>query len=275
MSPHPPAKKRFGQNFLVDTGVVRRILDALDPRIGEALLEIGPGPGALTGGLVERAGRIAAVELDRDLAATLRERFTAEELLLIEGDVLETSFHDVLKRLDAPDDARLVVAGNLPYNISKPLAMRLIDAASALDRTVLMFQREVARRLVAAPGSRDYGPLTILAGLVFDITRLFDVAPGAFRPRPEVVSTVTHWQPCRPPETYERHAESLRSALRACFAHRRRTLQNNLKLHGLGGDEVTRLLDASGIDGTLRPERIDPEGYLRLAAHWPGTSDRA
>jgi 16S rRNA (adenine1518-N6/adenine1519-N6)-dimethyltransferase len=266
---NPRAKKHLGQHFLIDRAAVRRIVDTLDPRSGEPLLEIGPGPGALTAALIERCGRIAAVELDAELAAALRERFDERRLVLLREDVLRLDPSTVREALGTPATQPLAVAGNLPYNISKPIVMWLVAHRGAFERGVLMFQREVAQRLVAVPGGKDYGPLTILTGFAFEVAPVFDLRPGAFRPRPAVVSTVTRWTRREPPAVLERREPALRACLRACFAHRRRTLRNNLRAALGDATTAAQLLERAGIDGDLRAERIPPDGYLRLAEAWP------
>lgn len=268
MSPFPRPRRRFGQNFLVDPAAVERIAALVDAGPGCAVLEIGPGRGALTRALAARGASLAAIELDRDLVRDLRSRFASHELLLLEGDVLALEPARVLGQLEAPSGTRLVLAGNLPYNISKPLAMKLVSWHPWIERAVLMFQREVARRLTAAPGSREYGPLGILVGFYFEVTRRFELPPGAFRPAPRVTSTLTEWSPRddTPDATLER---SLRTCLAACFRHRRRTLLSNLRAH-LGGDApARRLLAACGIDGGLRAEALPPEAFLRMAERCP------
>jgi 16S rRNA (adenine1518-N6/adenine1519-N6)-dimethyltransferase len=271
-----PARRRFGQNFLTDPGAVRRIVSALDPRPGEAVLEIGPGRGALTGALVDAAGLIAAVEVDRDLARLLRSRFPPDRLALLEGDVLRLSLESVGAALGRASGTPLAIVGNLPYNISKPVAMRLVESRALVARAVLMFQREVAERLTASPGERSYGPLTVLTGAAFSITALFDLQPGAFRPRPRVVSTVTRWIPRRAPEALAPgEAVRLRACLAAAFARRRRTLLNNLKTALPGGEEqACELLAACELDSGLRAEQLPADALRRLARVWPMAEER-
>jgi 16S rRNA (adenine1518-N6/adenine1519-N6)-dimethyltransferase len=262
------ARPPLGQHFLVDRKAVRRIVAALAPRPGEPLLEIGPGRGALTGALLEAAGRLAAVELDPSLAARLRRRFDPDCLLLFEQNVLRLDPSAVLDALGATSGARLVVAGNLPYHISKPLAQMMIRERARIDRAALMFQREVAARLTAAPGSRSYGPLGILAGMAYRIELLFDLPPRAFSPPPQVVSSVTRWSVRESPPLTGEEEQRLRTVLAVCFARRRRTLRNNLRSRF--GDEahVDRLLAGAGIDGGLRAEAVSPTAFRRLAARW-------
>ena len=158
MRPTPRANKKLGQHFLVDRGAVKRIVEALGPRAGEPVLEIGSGHGVLTGPLIDAAGRIAAVELDPGLASMLRKQHDPSKLILFQQDVLDLDLAEVLGSLGAPDDRRLAVVGNLPYNISKPVVQKLIRDRRHIDRAVLMFQREVATRIIAGPGSKSYGP---------------------------------------------------------------------------------------------------------------------
>jgi 16S rRNA (adenine1518-N6/adenine1519-N6)-dimethyltransferase len=258
----------MGQNFLVDRGAVERIVDALQIRAGEAVLEIGPGHGALTGALIREAGRIAAVELDGKLVQELGARYDPSRLLLIHDDILAVALQEIPGRLGL-EGAPLVVAGNLPYSVSKPLALRLVGARAAIGRAALMFQREVALRLTSPPGSRDYGPLTVLAGLAFSIRRLFDLAPGAFRPRPQVASSVTLWRPRDDSPLNSGIEPRLRSCLAGCFAHRRQTLRNNLRAALGDAARADALLGSAGLDGALRAEALSPEQFVRLARLWP------
>lgn len=260
----PRPRKRFGQNFLTDAGAISRIVAALAPQPADNVFEIGPGRGALTDSLLAIVPKVTAIELDRDLAALLRSRYTEDRLHLIEGDVLDVAFGALA--LERP----LAIAGNLPYNISKPVAMKLVLERRAVMRAVLMFQREVAQRLTATVGTGAYGPLTVLAGRAYRIERLFDLAPGAFRPRPRVVSTVTRWTPREAAALPESLVGPLKTVLRAAFARRRQTLQKNLRA-ALGGSETEAqaLLARAGIDGTLRAEAVAPEGFAELALQWP------
>lgn len=270
--PHFPARsilrprKSLGQNFLVDPRVARDIVAAAAPLSDADVLEIGPGHGALTALLLRESRRVTAVELDRGLAALARERFSGDGLVLIEGDIL---------KLDWTAFARIVVVGNLPYNISKPLAMKLVAERGRIERAVLTLQREVADRLVARPGTRDYGALGILVGHFFEIERLFDVPPGAFRPRPKVTSSVTRWQSKSTLALSAGCERALRACLAASFAHRRRTLYNNLRCALPAGDRDARaVLEEAQIDGDSRAEAIAPEGFLRLARAWPQGASR-
>jgi 16S rRNA (adenine1518-N6/adenine1519-N6)-dimethyltransferase len=247
----PRPRKRFGQHFLVDPNAVRRIVAAMGPPGGTPVVEIGPGRGALTAPLLAALGHLTAIEIDRDLAADLRRRF-GPALRLIEEDVLDVSLQDL-----AAAPVRLV--GNLPYNVSKPVADKIVRERAAVAGAVLMFQREVAERLTARPETRAFGPLTVLVGEAYVVERLFDLPPTAFRPPPTVRSTVTRWTP-RPDAFASLSEQALRAALRAGFAQRRRTLRNNVD---------PALLERAGIDGGLRAEAVPGEGWRRLARLWP------
>jgi 16S rRNA (adenine1518-N6/adenine1519-N6)-dimethyltransferase len=260
---------RLGQNFLVDRNAASRIVDATAIERGEAVVEIGPGRGALTEGLISRAGRIAAVELDESLVRALEARYPPSRLLLVHGDILDVAVNELPARLGRPG-APLVVVGNLPYQISKPLALRLVGARSVVDRAVLMFQKEVAQRLTARPGTREYGPLGIVTSVAYTVRRLFDLGPAAFRPRPKVASTVTLWHRADGSSLDAGLEARLRLCLGACFARRRQTLRNNLRAALGSPQRVEALLEAADLDGSLRAEVLEPERFLQLARLWPG-----
>lgn len=269
MSDSPRARRELGQNFLVDRHSIERIVEALDPRGGEPILEIGPGRGALTGVLVQRVERMAAVERDRALADALQREYPSDRLTVIENDVLKVDLASVAPSLGHPATTRLVVVGNLPYNISKPIAMKLIRERRTIDRAVLMFQKEVADRLTAVPGTKAYGPLTVLTALTYCIERLFDLRPGAFRPRPKIDSTVTRWHTREMPAFDESREDALLACLAASFKRRRQTLRNNLR-HALGSPALAEeILLGANLDPSLRAEAIPPEGFVRLAELWP------
>lgn len=263
-----PPLRRFGQNFLVDPEAVRRIADAVAASRGEAVLEIGPGDGVLTEAILRSGARVVAVEIDRGRAASLRERFAGASLVVVEEDARRFEFARVATLLDLPPRTPLVVAGNLPYNISKPLALRIVEERERVRLAVLMFQREVADRLVAAPGSKAYGPLSVLAGLAFSIRSAFDLPPSAFRPRPKVTSSVTVWTRRNDAPLPASGEGALREVLRASFARRRATLGRNFR-EVLGAEASVRILAAAGIDPRVRAERLDPGTFLRLAELWP------
>ncbi|MGE5171725.1 MAG: 16S rRNA (adenine(1518)-N(6)/adenine(1519)-N(6))-dimethyltransferase RsmA [Rudaea sp.] len=251
MQGHPP-RKRFGQHFLTDAHYVARIVDAVDPHPGDNLVEIGPGLGALTGSLVERAQHIVAIEIDRDLAARLREHFGPAQLTLHEADALAFDF--------AALGADLRVVGNLPYNISSPLLFHLATFEEGLRDIHVMLQREVVARMAAVPGTPDYGRLTVMLQARFAITRLFTVPPGAFRPPPKVDSAVARLLPLGPARPPIADAALFTRIVAAAFGQRRKTLRNALA--SIADEEALR---AAGIDPAARGETLAVEDFVRLA----------
>ena len=245
-------RKRFGQNFLADPHYVARIAAAVAPQPGEIVVEIGPGLGALTGELIARAGRIVAVEIDRDLAARLRERFGPDQLELVVGDALRFDFASLGRGLR--------VVGNLPYNISSPLLFHLAAQADALRDLTVMLQREVVARMTASPATADYGRLTVMLQATFAIERLFIVPPGAFRPVPKVESAVARLVPLR--EARPRIADPARfeRVVAAAFAQRRKTLRNALATL-VSPDAFA----AAGIDPQRRGETLSVHEFVALA----------
>ncbi len=251
------ARKRFGQNFLHDAHWIGRIARAVDARPGERIIEIGPGQAALTRELVSAAGHAGAVEIDRDLAAWLRTQFSESELTLIEADALTLDW----SALAAADPGRpLRIVGNLPYNISSPLLFALLPAADHVADQHFMLQREVVDRMVAAPGSKTYGRLSVMLQWRYRMVKLFDVPPGAFNPPPKVVSSVVRMTPRKPSEVLEVDLPLFSSIVAHAFGQRRKTLRNAL----------SRLLDAAaieacGVDPQARAETLALESFVTLA----------
>lgn len=253
MSEHR-ARKRFGQNFLSDPNIIRKIIDAIRPLPGETVVEIGPGLGAMTDPLVERVGHLHVVEIDRDLIARLHERYSPERLTIHEGDALKFDFG----ALGAP----LRVVGNLPYNISTPLLFHLAGFAAQVRDMTFMLQKEVVMRMVAEPGTEDYGRLSVMLQYRFRMGRLFDVPPGAFRPAPKVTSSIVRMVPL-PPEALSAMDEALLERIvAAAFGQRRKTLRNTLRDHLDEADFV-----ALGLDPGLRGERLTVADYVAIANH--------
>jgi len=219
------AKRRFGQNFLVDRGVVDRIVNAVSPRADETIIEIGAGRGALTTRLLEKTGRVVAIEFDRDLVPILREKFSAaSNLVLLEADALSTDFCAVI----APASRARIVA-NLPYNIATAVLQRLIEQRRCLSEMILMLQREVVERITAEAGSAERGYLSVLVEAYCEAEPLFSVAPQAFRPVPKVWSTVVSLR-VRPQIALDVPDEALLwQIVSAGFAQRRKTILNNLR----------------------------------------------
>lgn len=240
---HRP-RKRFGQHFLHDPAVVRRIVEAIAPAADDFVVEIGPGEGVLTRPLAERAGRLEAIEIDRDLAAALAE----ERITVHVADALEFDFGRL------PPGMRVV--GNLPYNISTPLLFHLARFADRVRDLHFMLQREVVERMVAPPSTPAYGRLSVMLQARFGMEKLFRVSAGAFRPPPKVESAVVRLVPLAEP--LDLGAAHFAEVVRRAFSARRKTLRNAL---GLAPGEFTAL----GIDPQLRPENLSPEDYARIA----------
>jgi 16S rRNA (adenine1518-N6/adenine1519-N6)-dimethyltransferase len=251
MTQHIP-RKRFGQNFLQDAGVIRAIVDAIHPQPGEVVIEIGPGLGALTRPLLERAGHLHVVEIDRDIIAKLKHVFPADKLEIHEGDALKFDFGSV-----AP---RMKIVGNLPYNISTPLLFHLAEYSSQVQEMHFMLQKEVVERMVAEPGTADYGRLTVMLQYRFYMENVLLVPPGAFWPPPKVESAVVRMIPAAGSHGVAKDEALLEKVVAQAFGQRRKTLHNNLK--GLIDDAG---LAALGIDPGLRPENLSVAQYVSLA----------
>lgn len=263
----PRAKKRLGQNFLVDESYARRIVRALAPRAGETLVEIGPGRGALTELLLDSGARVVAVEFDRELVGLLSGRFgSREEFKLVEADALEVDF---CSEVEPAPGARVVA--NLPYNISTAILQRLLEQRRCLSEFVLMLQREVVERITARPGSSERGYLTVLVEAFCEAEALFDVPPGAFRPVPKVWSTVAR---LRVREALAEGADEklFTRLVGACFAQKRKTILNNLRnapedlrasVESAGG--VINLLESANVDPQRRAESLTLGEWVALA----------
>ena len=241
-------RKRFGQHFLHDPGVLKRIVEAVAPARGDVIVEIGPGEGALTRPLLECIGHLTAIEIDRDLAARLSGEFSSQRLSVVTADVLDFEFSAF------PPGLRVV--GNLPYNISTPILFRLARYADRLRDMHFMLQREVVQRMVAKHSTPDYGRLSVMLQTRFKMHKLFNVAPGAFRPPPKVDSAVVRLIPLK--EKIGCDESVLEKIVREAFSARRKTLRNALPL-GPGDYEYL------GIDPKLRPENLAPADYVRIA----------
>jgi 16S rRNA (adenine1518-N6/adenine1519-N6)-dimethyltransferase len=253
------ARKRFGQHFLHDRSVLDRIAREIAPRPDQALVEIGPGRGALTERLIGQSRTLDAIEIDRDLADQLRARWGAPQAFeLHEADALKFDFA-ALARLRG---ARLRVIGNLPYNISTPLLFHVAAAHEHIDDLHVMLQKEVIDRIAAAPGTESYGRLTVMLAPWFEARHLFDVGPGAFTPAPRVWSAVARLTVRREP-AFEIPRAFART-VSAAFSQRRKTIRNALRsIVGIEG------IVAAGIDPKLRPETLSPAEFARLAAQVP------
>jgi 16S rRNA (adenine1518-N6/adenine1519-N6)-dimethyltransferase len=255
-------RKRFGQHFLHDPGIIRRIVDAVAPAAGERLVEVGPGRGAITWSLLARAKTLDVVEIDRDLAKSLEADPRAAQLRVHVENVLDTDF--LALRGDGPP---LRIVGNLPYNISTPLLFRLLTQRAAIRDMHFMLQKEVVDRMAAPPGGKDYGRLTVMLAAYAEVEALFDVGPGAFQPRPKVWSAIVRLRPTAQPRFDIGSEGILRTLVTAAFSHRRKTLRNGLKSLLTGED-----IEACGIDPGARPETLSPPQFGLLAARY---SDQA
>ena len=251
-----PVRKRFGQHFLHDRNVIRRIIEAIAPSASDRIVEIGPGRGALTWDLLQRAQALDVIEIDRDLAQSLREDPRAGQGLRVHvQDALNTDF-DRLRS----GGAALRIVGNLPYNISTPLLFSLLNQRSAIADMHFMLQKEVVDRMTAEPGNKTYGRLTVMLAAVADVEKLFDVGPGAFQPRPKVWSAIVRLRPTLQPRFDIGDDGVLRMLVTAAFSHRRKILSNGLK-----GFLSPAEIEACGIDPQLRPEVLTPAQFGLLA----------
>ena len=256
------ARKRFGQNFLTDPNTVRRIIEAVRPGPTDTVVEIGPGLGALTEPLLAVLPRLHVVEIDRDLIARLRQRHDPDRLVIHEGDALAFDF--------AALGEQLKVVGNLPYNISTPLLFHLAGFAAQVREMTFMLQKEVVMRMVVEPGGGDYGRLSVMLQYRFDMLRLFDVPPGAFRPAPKVTSSIVRMVP-KPTESLTAvDADLLGEIVTAAFGQRRKTLRNTLK--AIVGAAA---LEALGIDPGLRAERLTLADFVAISNHVAALRARA
>lgn len=250
------ARKRFGQNFLHDARIIERIVAAAQPRPGETLIEIGPGQGALTAPLLERGAALLAIEIDRDLAARLRERFAdCAHFRLVEMDVLDFDFGSI-----GDGGRELRILGNLPYNISTPLLFHLLQYRDRIVDMLFMLQLEVVQRLAAGPGDADYGRLSVMAQYHCRVEQLFKVPPGAFVPQPKVESAIVRLTPhTRLPHPVQDEA-LFAQVVRSAFGQRRKTIRNTLR-ELVSPEQWTQL----GIDAGLRAENLALADYARIA----------
>ncbi|MDX1572122.1 MAG: 16S rRNA (adenine(1518)-N(6)/adenine(1519)-N(6))-dimethyltransferase RsmA [Xanthomonadales bacterium] len=252
---HRP-RKRFGQHFLHDPGVIARIVAAIDPRPGDRLVEIGPGSGAITADLLRCAGRLDVVELDRDLVGPLQARFAhLGELRVHQGDALKV---ELCALGGMYDPLRLV--GNLPYNVSTPLLFRFLDQRGCVRDMHFMLQKEVVARMAAEPGGKEYGRLSVMLQVHCTVTRLFDIGPGAFTPPPKVDSSLVRLIPFGSPPWPIDDPQRFARLVADAFSQRRKTLRNALKQRF-----DARMFDRAGIDPGTRAEQLAPADFVRLA----------
>jgi 16S rRNA (adenine1518-N6/adenine1519-N6)-dimethyltransferase len=255
-SSRPKRKPKLGQNFLVDAGAARRIVDALGDISNSVVVEIGPGRGALTRMLSERAGHLIATELDRELARALQQEFRDTSIVsIIEADFLMAGIPELLGSISAPESTRVKVIGNIPYYITSDILLRLFEQHEHIETVVLMVQKEVADRVVAEPQSRDYGLLTVTARLFTDVERLFTLPPGAFSPPPQVHSSVLRLRVAPKGERLDVNTRDFLNFCKLAFAQKRKTLFNNLRGR-YDESSVRTALQEAGVRANTRAEEL-------------------
>jgi 16S rRNA (adenine1518-N6/adenine1519-N6)-dimethyltransferase len=258
----PRAKRSLGQNFLVDANLQRKIVESLGAGLEDEVLEIGPGRGALTRHLAGRVKRLVLVELDDELVPLLREEFAGEPSVeVVHADVLEVSLEDLFS-----DPGSVRVIGNIPYNITTPILFSLLERRPRPRDVVLMVQREVADRIVAEAGSRTYGALAVGVQTVAEAERVLHVGRKAFRPVPDVESTVVRVTPHQPPRLTPDDEREVRALTRAAFGQRRKQFQRILRdAYRLSPEALEEVEGELGVDLRARPETFPPEEFVRLA----------
>ena len=248
------ARKRFGQNFLTDDHVLHNIIEGINPRRGDTMVEIGPGLAAMTALLLKELDHMHVVELDRDLVARLEKAYPRERLTIHAGDALKFDFGSI----PVPEGKKLRVVGNLPYNISSPLLFHLADYAHLVEDQHFMLQKEVVERMVAEPGTKAYGRLSVMLQWRYDMAMLFVVPPTAFDPPPQVDSAIVRMVPTR--RQLAADAGTLEAVVQKAFSQRRKVIRNCVA--GMFSEQ--QLVDA-GIDPGARPEAVGLEQYVALA----------
>ena len=258
-------KKRLGQHFVIDARVLRRIVDSADLQPDDIVVEIGAGNGGLTAPLAQKAGKVYALEIDPVLVSILQAQFgNNERVEIIAADALQFDYAELHRRWGR----RLKIVANLPYEISTPILFRFFEERECFSLLVLMLQKEVARRLVASPGSREYGPLSLWTRLYTDTRLLFAVPPQAFHPEPKVVSAVVRFEFLPRPRISVGDPENLRRVIHSAFTFRRKMLANALRLGDfshLPPEKIQEALREAGIDPRVRGERLSLEEFHKAA----------
>ncbi|MBI1912852.1 MAG: ribosomal RNA small subunit methyltransferase A [Deltaproteobacteria bacterium] len=258
----PRAKKRFGQHFLIDRNVINRIIKTADLSESDHVVEVGPGLGALTEGLVESGASVTAVEVDTDLAEVLKEKFKgAGNFEIIIKDALKFSFDDFA----VEKGRKLKLVSNLPYNISGPILAKFLSERSAFTLMVLMFQKEVAERIAAGPGTKDYGILSVFSQMFTDVRLEFHVSRNLFTPRPKVESSVVSFKVLDTPRYEITNEAFFKTVVKSAFGTRRKTLLNALKALGLEKEIILQGLNKAEIDPQRRGETLTGAEFSRLA----------
>ena len=280
-----PAKSKLGQNFLRDTSAIERIAAAVGDCAGRTVVEIGPGRGAITHALAARVsvtGRVVAIELDRELASTLRVDFALENAAaaaaagvarveVVEKSILDFDLTTAAEAAGGP----LLVVGNLPYYITSDILLHLGKHHRAIERAVLMVQREVAKRITAEPGGSEYGLLSATVQLYGPVEMLFTLPPSAFSPPPQVHSTVFRWKMAPQMEKLGVEAEVFFGFLRNCFAQKRKTMANNLKAAGFESGLIADALLSAGVAAQARAETLDLSQFAKVSKYLALVSQKA
>ncbi len=254
------ARKRFGQNFLTDQGIIHQLIQSISPRPQQHIVEIGPGQGALTEHLYNRCQQLTAIEIDRDLIDQLQSKYGADssKFQLVNCDVLNYDFTE-LKNSNDDSDSKIRIVGNLPYNISTPLLLKLALYSHFIEDMHFMLQKEVVERICAVPGNRSWGRLSVMLQYHFDVENLFEVPPEAFNPRPKVQSAILRMIPKTPELQVDNHRQ-FETIVAQAFNQKRKTIRNNLKSKFT--DEQLLALD---VDPNLRPEHLNVLQLVKIA----------
>jgi 16S rRNA (adenine1518-N6/adenine1519-N6)-dimethyltransferase len=254
---NPPVLKRFGQHFLTDSSVLQAIVDAVAPEPGDTIVEIGPGRGVLTEELAKYDNPVIAIEIDHLLSENLRGRFGSSNVRIVEGDVLKT---DIASIVEPP----FIVVGNVPYYITTPILFHVLQRPLP-KRIVLLVQREVAERIIAPPGSREYGALSVNVQAAATAQVIRNVPPGAFSPPPKVDSAVLSIVPRSDPLVSDIEAGKFRAFVQGIFGMRRKQIANLIRsVASVDADQAADLLSSVGIDSRARPETLSPQDFVKL-----------
>ncbi len=256
-------RKRWGQHFLVDRNILAKVIQAAELKKGDVVLEIGPGLGEMTLALADRVKKVMAIEIDRKLVEVLKKKSAAvSNIVIIEGDALRVDF----ERLLGQGEVRMKVVANLPYQISTPVLFRFIESRDFFSSLTLMLQREVAERMVASPGGRDYGPLSIFVQAVWDLSIPFYIKPSAFFPPPKVESALVHLVWKKRPLIRPEEEVWFKKVVKGCFGYRRKKLINALSHADISlPPNIEQRVEEIGIEPGRRPETLTIEEFTRLA----------
>ena len=256
-------RKRLGQHFLVDPNILNKVIRTAQVGKEDVVLEVGPGLGAMTLALAREVKKVIAIEIDRKLVAILKEKVTVHpNVEVVESDILRVDFKHFFQKEGHP----IKVVANLPYQISTPLLFRFIESKEAFSTFTLMLQKEVAERMVAPPGKKEYGPLSIFVQMFLDVSIGFFIKPSAFSPPPKVESAVVHMVWKEKPMVQTNDEEWFKKVVKACFGYRRKTLSNALKHSELSLSEfIETRMEKIGIDSRRRPETLTIEEFTKLA----------